>query len=371
MRSSVLALLMAAGCSGGLPTVGSQQENLIGATVDTADPSVVLLFQSTPGQPGGALCTGEVISPHVVLTAAHCTGGEDPAAAASSVWQVFLGADFNKATQTDLLPVKEVHFNQAFNPKDLFGGNDVGVAILQNPLPSSIVPLKVNHTAIDPSQDGQPVRFVGYGLSSATVLPDGTQNGSGAGVKRQTSTTLSGHDNLLLKFTDGTHETCNGDSGGPAFMTIGGQEVIVGVTSFGDLSCSGGGYDTRIDVFTSFIDPFVQNADPGFSTAPTGNKNPAPPSSAAGGTQAPPGSTTAPPSSASTAGVGATCARDSDCQSGVCGLDDHGGHMCYAASANGGSGGCAVGGDGSGGLGVVLLFGLALKLGRARRRARR
>jgi hypothetical protein len=80
-----------------------------------------------------------------------------------------------------------------------------------------------------------------------------------------------------------------------------------------------------------------------------------------------------PPSSTGAGGVGASCVRDADCQSGLCGVDNKGGHMCYAANANANNGvGCNVGGgDGSSGLGLTLLLGLAFKLGRARRRGRR
>jgi MYXO-CTERM domain-containing protein len=372
MRSSALLLVLAAGCTGGYAPVDAIQQEIIGGSLDTGDPAVVLLFQTIAGQQGGAICTGEVISPHVILTAAHCTGGEDPAQAASATWRVYLGSDFGLATARDLLPVKEAHFNPAFDVKNLTAGNDVGVAILRDPLPASITPLPFNRTGLDSSHNGKQVRFVGYGLSTVTIDSAGNPQGDGAGVKRQTTTTLTEFNTKLLHFADGTHETCNGDSGGPAFMNIGGREVIIGVTSFGDISCSQGGFDTRIDTITSFIDPYVQANDPGFISSGSV------PSSPSGGAQSPPTSSATPtsPSPTGAGGVGASCVYDHDCQSGLCGLDNKGQHSCSAAnSLRSTAGGCAVGGEGAGagagGLGLGLMLVMVLTLGRRRRSTQR
>jgi hypothetical protein len=48
--------------------------------------------------------------------------------------------------------------------------------------------------------------------------------------------------------------TCNGDSGGPAFAEVGGELLLAGVTSYGDPSCTQYGVDTRVDVYASFLD---------------------------------------------------------------------------------------------------------------------
>lgn len=370
--SALVSLLTLAGCTGAAMAPGVADEEIIGGAADDADAAVVLLYMTVPGQTGGSLCTAEIISPHVVLSAAHCTGGEDPTVT-NATWRVYLGPDFSKATAADLLAVKEAHYNPKFDRANLPGGNDVGVAILQNALPSSIVPLPYNRASMDSGFDGNAVRFVGYGLDNAAAQ-------TGAGVKRTTTTTLTDHTALLLHFSDGTHETCNGDSGGPAFMTVGGKQTIVGLTSYGDVNCAAGGYDTRVDAMAAWIDGYVQMADPGFGT--TGGTVPpsSTPPSPSGGTQSPPTSSAPPmpPSSAGAGGVGASCGSDRDCQSHLCGLANNGTHMCFAADANAVQGGmgCSVAAGsssdrGAGAAALALLFGLSFRLARARRRVRR
>ncbi|HEX8952642.1 MAG TPA: trypsin-like serine protease [Polyangia bacterium] len=366
-----MALLLAlAGCTGAAAGPAVLEEGIIGGTSDTSDPAVVLLYMTVPGQSGGSLCTGEIVSPHVVLTAAHCTGGENPAVT-NAVWRVYLGADFSKATAADLLAVKEAHYNSKFDINNLPAGNDVGVAIMQSALPSTIAPLPYNRASMDSGFDGNLVRFVGYGLDNAAAQ-------TGAGVKRTTTTTLTDHTALVLHFADATHETCNGDSGGPALMTLGGKDTIVGLTSYGDVNCSSGGWDTRVDAMAAWIDGYVQQADPGFIGTTGGTVPPSStPPSPSGGSQSPPTSsaTPMPPSSTGAGGVGASCVSDNDCQTRLCGLANNGSRMCFAANANQVVGGCSLTGrasDEGGVTAAALLLILALigKLERARGRVR-
>jgi secreted trypsin-like serine protease len=336
MRWSALPLLCALpACIATAPEVSAVDEPIIGGTNDNADPAVVLIYMTTAGQSGAALCTGEIVSPHVVLTAAHCAGGENPATAASSNWSIFLGTDFSQATASSLLPVREAHYDTAFDTNQLQNGHDIGVLVLQNPV--SIAPMPLNRTALDPSFNAQPVRFVGYGLDNAVAQ-------TGAGIKRQTTTTLTSFSDLLLNFSDGTHETCNGDSGGPALMTVNGKEVIVGITSFGDVNCNQGGSDTRIDTLSKFVDGYINANDPNFlPSAPTSPVTSAPPPPS-GGSQPTPTSPVQmmPPSSSAAGAVGASCLTDNECQSHLCGLSDHGTHQCAAPNAAAGSLGCSV-----------------------------
>jgi secreted trypsin-like serine protease len=225
--------------------VGGNDEDIIGGVTDTGDPSVVAIFAHQPGATSGSLCTGSVISPTAVLTAAHCV---DPAVVgAGNVFEVYVGTVFG---QTTPLAVASTTFDPGFDVNNLQNGHDIGMVKLA--APTALAPLTVNR--------GTPVagavRLVGFGMNthiSVAQLP------SGAGTKRQTTTKINDVGTILLDIGDTSKQTCHGDSGGPAFQTINGQEVIVGVTSFGsDLSanavCFFGGTDTRVDAYQSFID---------------------------------------------------------------------------------------------------------------------
>ncbi len=249
--------LLAAGCLQSASAIDQREEPIIGGATTTADPGVVMLRETTGGN-GYSLCTAEVVSPHVIMTAAHCvTGG--------GTFDIFIGNDMNGAEGNDAtkwLAVSEAHYNPSFNEQQLDNGQDVAVAILTNA--TSIKPLPMNRTALTNTQVGQPVRIVGFGINSSSDT-----QGNSAGTKRVATTPLTSYDSLFVQFGNASQDTCEGDSGGPAFMTIGGTEVITGITSFGVTGCKGGATDTRVDtVSVKFVDPYIAKFDPQGSSPP-------------------------------------------------------------------------------------------------------
>src|SRR6267142_4741929 len=75
-RMAVFLLASSAGCLQSAPPASEPAQPIIGGTNDTGDPSIVLLIAQPKGSQGAGLCTASLISPHVLLTAAHCV---DPA----------------------------------------------------------------------------------------------------------------------------------------------------------------------------------------------------------------------------------------------------------------------------------------------------
>jgi V8-like Glu-specific endopeptidase len=230
------------------PVAAEDAQPIIGGESDTGDPAVVAVYAQQLGATSGFLCTGTVIAPTVVLTAAHCVSPEETGANARFV--VLTAADVNKRGGQQLA-VREVHANPRWSPDALEDGHDEGIVILQEP--TSIAPLPFNRKPITTGMVGSALRIVGYGLN------DGIDQ-TGAGVKRQAMTKLRDVAGPLIQVGDRKKGTCNGDSGGPAFMKLGGVETIVGTTSYGNATCTDGGFDARVDVDLDFIEPFLAAA---------------------------------------------------------------------------------------------------------------
>ena len=352
-------------------SVGDVSQSIINGSTDTGDPAVVMvLAQMPPPSMQASLCTGEIVSPHVVLTAAHCV---DPSLVGTgAIFKVYTGTMPSPSTA---MAVTETHFDPSFDSNHPENGNDVGVLILTTP--STIAPVPYNRTAMPQSMVGDAVRIVGYGITSGTDTM-----GTTAGTKREAPTTLAHLDDLFVGLQDGSHGICEGDSGGPAFMMFSGSERIVGVTSFGFQNCpltppSGtpagfeAGNDTRIDTYADFIDKYVLMFDPpakGPGDACTSDAD-------------------CTPRTCEQTSVGKVCAQSCDpaampatCPANTMCMNVDGSNLCISPASlnNGGSGGTGGGSGGGGGggcsmsatsapTGAALLFGVILLLAFRRR----
>ena len=180
---------------------------------------------------GGALiCTGTLIGPRAILAAAHCRELVDARVA-------FFGADTTQpGTRVDLA---QAIVHPTFDPVTL--ADDVAVFLLDAPPPTDATPIV--EIATRAPTVGESVRFVGYGWTEVRRAGD---------YGRRTSLATEVTEVAEETFTYGV-ATCNGDSGGPAFLLDGEVEKVIGVTSYGDSPCAEFGVDTRLDAYATFI----------------------------------------------------------------------------------------------------------------------
>lgn len=239
----VLALgALAAGCEAPQSTESTTAAPIIGGTTDSTDTSVVALYAQT--KTSGALCTASVVAPTVLLTAAHCVAPSEIGPGAT--FCALPSGNLNEST-AERWAVKATHFDPAFDASRITNGHDIAVVVLAEPV--KLTPLEVNQADIR-SLVGSKVRLVGYGVNDGSAQ-------TGAGIKRSVNAVVDAVDDQLLQIGGNGKDTCQGDSGGPALTTIGGKKVIVGVTSFGQAGCGGGGYDTRVDRYAAFLAPYL------------------------------------------------------------------------------------------------------------------
>ena len=225
----------------------------------TSHPYVgLLVFDDAPGHPAWR-CSGSLLAPNLVLTAGHCTEG----AVAARVW-------FNEVVQGnteypssgpssyDGIPYTNPEFCLGCgNGLPGFAHRDVGVVVLSEPVPASVVSeyaLLPAAGLVDTLKNKTRVDFVGYGVQSQ-IHGGGKPYWTGLRVRLYAPSELvSGkfvHSaefmRLALNPGGGSGGTCFGDSGGPDLL--GGTRTVLAVNSYvTNSNCSGVGYSMRVDI---------------------------------------------------------------------------------------------------------------------------
>jgi len=198
------------------------------------------------GSDTGWCCTGTIVAPNVVVTAGHCVVGR-------CCSRVFVGDDVDDLTAGDVIQVSRAVPHPDYRPPD--PTHDIAVLILAED--AACTPRGIAQASMMKSATS--VRLAGFG--NTDVFSSG-----GYGIRRMVDVPIASNDprygaDPATEFVAGApfldRDSCNGDSGGPAYVRSRRKWYLAGATSRATAStvrpCGDGGIYTRVTSFGDWV----------------------------------------------------------------------------------------------------------------------
>lgn len=195
-------------------------------------------------------CSASLITPRLLLTAAHCSAEFGiPLDQIEQFGVVFLGHDVQRA---DTVPFKQITNHPQYEGITNGGTpeNDVSVIELEEDI-LDIEPVWFNTEALTNDVIGEKIVSVGYGVTDGATQ-------QGGGIKRSARLNISGLEEQFITVAHADNNAnaniCSGDSGGPQYHeSEDGTLVQWSVHSWADQYCRFLSGSTRTDLMADWI----------------------------------------------------------------------------------------------------------------------
>ncbi len=270
MRISIVALtiflsMAHAACgmknrAGQIEGTGAGENVINGDVVPDNHPtksSIIQIVDTSIVQSLQRICSGVIISENAVLTATHCLYYETSARPKAP-------ESYRMRDLTNLLvsmDARGVAISKAIIDVRAFplptrapNGNDLALLRLEDGIPRGITPATLlgDSSIMKPDQT---VFVAGYGKVLTNAPESVVSLRSGTMVIKGD---FSPNELELKKLPEKNQITCNGDSGGPAFVDVGGKFFLWGINRGGDPFCSFQSVFTKAYNYAAWIESVVE-----------------------------------------------------------------------------------------------------------------